>query len=380
MTDTEKAKAYDEAVAYAKRVLDGLAEDYRCTHMTKDDIINQYSRLFPNEEAFQDDEDSFACRKLIYGLKSLIQQGKETFAGADITDLIDYLEKKQKPFKEPIDGVLYAAACGIKNKEQVEKSEKPSEGTVDVEDVAAEKAREYALSLPGGERTTAVGSTYSESGYYHGFVDGSDWQKEQKPAEWSEEDKQWLSEVYSAIDHSMYSEVERQAMKKYIDHLRYQSQPKQELDEESNKVVLKAVELLNSYGNSLYNGSFEKESNAVYKVADSLKLLSTQPKPEWSENERQRLKTIAGYLRYKGYEEDAYFIESIPPQQKEEGIKGVKGHPDPAGVWKPSDGQLKALKYFLGQHRLQMDASTTQWEEYDDLRSLYDILCKIAKS
>ena len=221
-------------------------------------------------------------------------------------------------------------------------------------------------------------------------IDNPEYYQLQKPAsiscghendtEWSEEDKQWLSEVYSAIDHSMYSEVERQAMKKYIDHLRYQSQPKQELDEESSKVVLKAVELLNSYGNSLYNESFEKESNAVYKVADSLKLLSTQPKPEWSENEKQRLKTIAGYLRYKGYEEDACFLESIPPQQKEEGIKGVKGHPDPAGVWKPSDGQLKALKYFLGQHRLQMDASTTQWEEYDNLRSLYDILCKIAKS
>ena len=188
MTDTEKAKAYDEAVAYAKRVLDCLAEDYRCTHMTKDDIINQYSRLFPHEEAFQDDEDSFAYRKLIYGLKSLIQQGKETFAGADITDLIDYLEKKQKPFKEPIDGVLYAAACGIKNKEQVEKSEKPSDGTVDVEDVAAEKAREYALSLPGGERTTAVGRTYSESGYYHGFVEGSNWQNKPKVSEGLEEE------------------------------------------------------------------------------------------------------------------------------------------------------------------------------------------------
>lgn len=37
-------------------------------------------------------------------------------------------EKEEKPFKEPIDGVLYAAACGIKNKGQIEKSEKPSEG------------------------------------------------------------------------------------------------------------------------------------------------------------------------------------------------------------------------------------------------------------
>lgn len=99
----EKAKAYDDAVEYAKRVLDGLSEDYLCTHMTKDDIRNQYSRLFPNEAAFQDDEDSFANRKLIYGLKSLLQQGKETFAGADIEDLIYYLEKK-KP--ENVVGVM----------------------------------------------------------------------------------------------------------------------------------------------------------------------------------------------------------------------------------------------------------------------------------
>ncbi len=169
MTDTEKAKAYDEAVAYAKRVLDGLAEDYRCTHMTKDDIINQYSRLFPHEEAFQDDEDSFAYRKLIYGLKSLLQQGKETFAGADITDLIDYLEKKQKPFKEPIDGVLYAAACGIKNKEQVEKSEKPNDG---LEDILLEFYDEYDSNV---ENRPIVPRIYAEKLARH----FTQWGKEQ---------------------------------------------------------------------------------------------------------------------------------------------------------------------------------------------------------
>ena len=95
MTIEEKAKAYDDAVNYAKEVLDGLAEDYRCTYMTKDNIRDQYSRMFPSEEEFRDSEDSFANRKLIYGLKSLLQQGKETFAGADIEDLIDYLERKE---------------------------------------------------------------------------------------------------------------------------------------------------------------------------------------------------------------------------------------------------------------------------------------------
>ena len=45
-----------------------------------------------------------------------------------ILSFLSDLEKSEKPFKEPIDGVLYAAACGIKNKGQIEKSEKPSEG------------------------------------------------------------------------------------------------------------------------------------------------------------------------------------------------------------------------------------------------------------
>lgn len=294
----------------------------------------------------------------------------------------EYVEQEQKPVE--IEEIIRKAKSEgrqevIDNPEYYQ-LQKPAE-QVEINKSLTEAVLAELSKYNGENRLTspwAMDSTGLQYPLYFANL-GATWQKEQKPA-WSEEDKQWLSEVYSAIDHSMYSEVERQAMKKYIDYLRYQSQPKQELDEESNKVVLKAVELLNSYGNSLYNGSFEKESNAVYKVADSLKLLSTQPKPEWSENEKRRLKTIAGYLRYKGYEEDAEFIESIPPQQKEEGIKGVKGHPDPAGVWKPSDGQLKALKYFLAHHRLQRDTSTTKWVEYDELQSLYDILCTIAKS
>ena len=45
-----------------------------------------------------------------------------------------------------------------------------------LEDVASEKARDYALNLPGGEMVTSVGTSYSESGYYHGFIAGSYWQ------------------------------------------------------------------------------------------------------------------------------------------------------------------------------------------------------------
>lgn len=91
MTVEEKALAYDEAVARAKRTLDCLAEDYLCTHMTKDDVRYQYAQLFPE---FREDEDTMMMRKLIYGLQTLLKQGKETFAGADIEDLLDYLERE----------------------------------------------------------------------------------------------------------------------------------------------------------------------------------------------------------------------------------------------------------------------------------------------
>ena len=91
MTIEEKAQAY--AVAHAKRVLDGLAEDYRCDCVTKDDVRFQYSNLFPLEEDFKEDEDTLANRKLIYGLKCSLRQGKNRFAGTDIETLIDYLER-----------------------------------------------------------------------------------------------------------------------------------------------------------------------------------------------------------------------------------------------------------------------------------------------
>ena len=54
----------------------------------------------------------------------------------------------------------------------------------------------------------------------------------QKPIKWSEGDKQWLNEVYFVIDHSMYSEGERQAMREYIDFLRSQSKPTEQKEQE----------------------------------------------------------------------------------------------------------------------------------------------------
>jgi hypothetical protein len=91
--------------------------------------------------------------------------------------------------------------------------------------------------------------------------------------EWSEEDKQWLSEVYFAIDHSMYSEDERQAMKKYIDSLRSQSKPTEwsEEDEKRVKEAIKRIDELEFLG---------IPCNNVRKVLESLR-------PSWKPSEEQ---------------------------------------------------------------------------------------------
>ena len=219
-------------------------------------------------------------------------------------------------------------------------------------------------------------------------------QKEQKPVQTAKEAwKEMRLEAYAQASGNrhepnysddstkMFSLCDIDEIFEKIGNSTVGSQPAEwsEEDEKHTNSILERLEGMCKKGET-----FTRTRFAVSEDEDWLKSLperfNFQPKQKWGENAWQRLKMIAEYLRYKGYEEDADFIESIPPQQKKEGIKGINGDPDPAGVWKPSDGQLKALKYFLAHHRLQRDTSTTKWEEYDELQSLYDILCTIAKS
>lgn len=101
-----------------------------------------------------------------------------------------------------------------------------------------------------------------------------------KPA-WSEEDKQWLSEVYFAIDHSMYSEAEKQAMKKYIDYLRYQSQPKQEWSEEDERMRQGCID---SVEYELLDNGMDDEVETDPRIAW---LKSLRPRPSWKPSEEQ---------------------------------------------------------------------------------------------
>lgn len=125
------------------------------------------------------------------------------------------------------------------------------------------------------------------------------WEKVVGKQEWSEEDKQWLSEVYFAIDHSMYSEVERQAMKKYIDSLHSQSKTEAWSEEDEHRMT-----------------------DAIYFL-ESAKI---------------------HYADTSEIDKTINYLKSLRPSWKpSEVCYGLKGDPDPAGVWKPSEVQMKAL-------------------------------------
>ena len=95
-----------------------------------------------------------------------------------------------------------------------------------------------------------------------------------------------------------------------------------------------------------------------------------QKPAEWSEEGTKRLDEIAGYLQYKGREDDAGFIKSLRPQPRQEWsdadedrrraaikvlanntcigladwLKSLRSKPH----WKPSKEQIEALQYATG--------------------------------
>lgn len=54
-------------------------------------------------------------------------------------------------------------------------------------------------------------------------------------------------------------------------------------------------------------------------------------------------------------------------------VEGWKKKPD---AWKPTEEQIKGLKFFLDFHRPQRNAGTTNWKEFDAVESLYEQLKK----
>lgn len=106
-----------------------------------------------------------------------------------------------------------------------------------------------------------------------------------------------------------------------------------------------------------------QDGTAVDRDINWLKSLRPQPKQEWSEEDKKMLDDIivfiSGYADKRVVAEWVNFLKSLRPS------------------WKPTQEQMRELKYFLDYHRPQRNAGTTAWKEYDSVESLYNNLLEL---
>ena len=244
-------------------------------------------------------------------------------------------------------------------------------------------------------------------------------QPQSKPA-WSEEDKQRLSDIYFAIDHSMYSDDKRKAMKKYINALRSQSKPVERsedkypkdieadavqfcFDKGINMTPLQAKQIATHYLMIGHNNGYVEGRKKAHIPARELGLPSSMDyKQEWSERHIADVFEkvgLAKIVREQGNDELTNAVQSAMielskgykqkwSEEDERILKGIIGkidHDQTYGVskadmlsflkslrpsWKPSEEQMSALNKVVNGEVLL----TTQ---HKSLESLYEQLKKL---
>lgn len=115
---------------------------------------------------------------------------------------------------------------------------------------------------------------------------------------------------------------------------------------------------------ALENDNPAKES---IKWLKSLKdRVQPQPKQEWSKEDENMRESVIDVLvnnTMSGSKGSEVYSEEI------DWLKSLKHN-----HWKPSEEQMKAIKYFIDFHRPQANASTGGWNEFKHLESLYNNL------
>ena len=238
---------------------------------------------------------------------------------------------------------------------------------------------------------------------------------EQKPVEWSEEDKTMLCYMEGHLEYLKndkgYSSSEDQIMlKRQLDWLkslkdRVQLQPKCEWSEEDKKILDRIEsEFLAQYRGDYKNIEFNDVSTlSVLNWIRDLKTLRPQPKQEWSEEDETVLNNLIYALANDriGNDRDEYvdWLKSLkdrvwPKQELSEEDEDVINNAcailtrygnivgdeqraneiyktadrlkslSPQSHWKPSDEQMEALEHFIVYH----NGSTNYAKDLEELR------------
>ena len=199
-------------------------------------------------------------------------------------------------------------------------------------------------------------------------------QKEQKPAEWSEEDERKFLEIRCLIGNYRTGNDEYE-LYSWIDKIkdRVQPQPKQEWSEEDNNALVLFHELI-SFGYTERFCDAQTAEDMRRWLNERLKSLRPQPKQEWSEeDERKRQACISTINEVIDYERERWEDYNPgkpyrPIMKYDEQIDWLKSlRPQPH--WKPSDEQMIALRSTM------YDYEDVSW--YNTLASLYEDLEKL---
>lgn len=130
----------------------------------------------------------------------------------------------------------------------------------------------------------------------------------------------------------------------------------EEWSEEDEEAIKDAIKLLEAYYTDAIEDYCPHNAETLKKLINVLKSLRPQPKVEWSEEDESRLDhaitTLAENVKRGSAREDFEFLASLPRRfnlqpnrwKPSDVCYGAKGDPDPAGVWKPSEEQMEALR------------------------------------
>lgn len=359
MTTEEKARAYDEAITTAKRII-----SENCSEVEKLCL----KCVFPE---LAESEDERIRKELVEYHKQQFEKNRDQEVGLFHKEAIAYLEKQkeQKEQKVDIDKLrrdLYQSGYndGYQHgREDEQKEQKP----VDYE-AELKKCKDNPLY------------------FYDKYVT-----VKLKPAKWSDEDKIQLTNILIMLKEYLIHHYSKDDVNKSVDWLeslpkRFNLQPKQEWSEEDQKSLNRAINICIS--------DFGEESETARFLKSLPERFNVEPKLKWSEEDRHAIENCE-YAIKKTFKrranphriETLNWLKSLPlklkkenkewkhyiwttnlrfdftalikydntdnyeivqagnrPKQEKNGIyiliKDIKSQP----YWKPSEEQMKALK------------------------------------
>ena len=182
-------------------------------------------------------------------------------------------------------------------------------------------------------------------------------QKEQKPVDYDHEMWKNCEANFEGGKKEVIEHPEKYGLQKAVEW--------SEEDEDRIEYIVGSLESLKKYVRENVVMSEEYKEYMFRRLEQEkswLKSLRLQPKQEWSEEDENGM-----------FSDIIVAIRAFYRCRREDLVNYVKF----LRSWKPSEEQMRGLKFFLDFHRSQRNAGTTNWREYDAVESLYEQLKKL---